>query len=371
MTPFVLLALTVLLAALALAVDLALLGEARVEMQNSADAAALAAVGSLVNDQAPGGDPAVLAPLLGQARASAVQYGQNNPVLGQPLALDPNPENLPDGDVVLGSVDTPQSRVFNPAADTGNPTNTSLSLVNAVRVMGRRTRARGDPVGLSLGGFLAFPYADVRAVATAMLDRDVIGFRPVFNQPLPLAPIALLSDPTATDPSSWEFQVTAPGGPHPMDAVLGTNALLLFIGVTDVTAASAQLAGGVTAAQLQDFGGQFVLGDQNLLPVPAAPALAPSDLAVVQAGLEQLQQSGALRIWPLFPAADAGNDPLPVSGFVAARVAQVESAADGSVHVTLQPGMLATPTAVTDASRRGVGGVNITNPYIVKVRLVE
>ena len=55
-----------------------------------------------------------------------------------------------------------------------------------------------------------------------------------------------------------------------MEVALGENACLLFIGVTDTTAASAQLCGGVTADQLQGFGGQFVLGDQNRLPVPAA-----------------------------------------------------------------------------------------------------
>ena len=38
---------------------------------------------------------------------------------------------------------------------------------------------------------------------------------------------------------------------------------------------------------------------------------------------------------------------------------------------TLQPTMISTATAVTDASRRGVGGITLVNPYICKVRLVE
>jgi hypothetical protein len=32
---------------------------------------------------------------------------------------------------------------------------------------------------------------------------------------------------------------------------------------------------------------------------------------------------------------------------------------------------LATASAVTDAARRGVGGINVVNPYVCKVRLVE
>jgi hypothetical protein len=61
-----------------------------------------------------------------------------------------------------------------------------------------------------------------------------------------------------------------------------------------------------------------------------------------------------------------------VSGFVAARVAQVGLAQDGqSLLFVLQPTVLALPSAVTDASRREAGGVNTYNRYVCKVRLVE
>jgi hypothetical protein len=57
---------------------------------------------------------------------------------------------------------------------------------------------------------------------------------------------------------------------------------------------------------------------------------------------------------------------------VAARVANVAAPAAGQpVTFTLQPGQLATAAAVADAARRGAGGINVVNPYVCKVRLVE
>ena len=55
---------------------------------------------------------------------------------------------------------------------------------------------------------------------------------------------------------------------------------------------------------------------------------------------------------------------------MAARVVQANVTANG-VTLVLQPCMLSTRTALTNAAQRGVGGVAITNPYICKVRLVE
>ncbi len=59
-----------------------------------------------------------------------------------------------------------------------------------------------------------------------------------------------------------------------------------------------------------------------------------------------------------------------ILGFVAARVVQATVTPAG-LAITLQPCMISTRTALTNAAQRGVGGVSITNPYICKVRLVE
>jgi hypothetical protein len=390
---FVILAAVVLLAALGLAIDLAHLWEARVSLENSADAAALAATQALVSDRVLTGDPAVLIDRLRRARAEAIRYARDNPVLGASLPLDPNLDNQPEGDILFGTLDSPRSTLFVPAQNITDPTNPSLGLVNAVRIAAQRTRARGNPAGLYLGQALSLDSADLVAVATAMLDRDVIGFRPVLNQPLPMAPIALLSDPTGSNSSSWESRVVAGTGPdefrfdpttrtfvedpngdglHEMQVELGDNGCLLLLGVADAAAAAGQVRSGVTAAQLQDLGGQIVLGDQNQLPVPAAPGCGPAagtpQAADLQASLEQLRLRGDLRIWPLFTGLDAHSGATVLTGFVAARVVEVDAPATGEpVRFTLQPGMLSTASAVTDASRR----VGTGNPYLCKVRLVH
>jgi hypothetical protein len=71
-----------------------------------------------------------------------------------------------------------------------------LNVINAVRIHIRRTRARGNPGFLHGAPLLGRRPTDLEAVATAMLDRDVIGFRPTRDGVVPLAPIALFSDPT-------------------------------------------------------------------------------------------------------------------------------------------------------------------------------
>jgi hypothetical protein len=283
--------------------------------------------------------------------------------------------------------------VFVPAQNITNPGNPFLGLVNAVRVTAQRTRARGNPAGLYLGQALSLDSADLIAVATGMLDRDVIGFRPVLNQPLPLVPIALLSDPTGANPASWENQVVAGNGPddfrfdpttktfvedpngdglNEMPVALADSGCLLLLGVNDATSAAGQVRSGVTAAQLQGLGGQLVLGDKNQLPVPVAPGCGPvagtPEAADLQASLQQLQLRGELRIWPLYTGLDAQSGAAVLTEFVAARVVDVEASATGQpVRFTLQPGMMSSATAVTDASRR----IGTGNPYLCKVRLVH
>ena len=68
-----------------------------------------------------------------------------------------------------------------------------LPQINTVRVNARRLKARGNPVGLLGGNFTGFGATDMAARATATLDRDVVGFQPISDQAIPLAPIALLS----------------------------------------------------------------------------------------------------------------------------------------------------------------------------------
>src|SRR5205823_12158841 len=129
---------------------------------------------------------------------------------------------------------------------------------------------------------------DITTAATVLIDHDVIGFRPDTSRPLPLAPLAILSDPTGIDPQSWEYNVVRQQGPdqfaydrttksivaaptgdglHEITVQLapsagpftGANGCVLTIGTGSAAEIAAQIQGGVTPAQLQSSGVPFVL----------------------------------------------------------------------------------------------------------------
>jgi hypothetical protein len=399
----VLLALSALLAAFAVAVNHARLWDVRAELQVVADAASLAGAGTLLDDDTLRANTSLYPGLLARATAAADTFAQSNLVQGRPFTLQPNPANYVDGDLVFGTLDTPRSTQFIAAQNIQNPGNPALAKVNTVRVVARETAARGNAPLLIFAQFLDRRSADVQAAATASLDRDVIGFRPLGEHPLPLAPLALLSDTTAAEKRSWQYQVEArkgfdnyrfdpaarafasgADGIYEFQAVLPLNAdelpqanvALLLLGVSDAGGVSQQLLSGVTPEQLQGLGGELVLeASDNRLKVPGS-ALGPSEgsqqLKQLRAALDQLRQLAEPRLWPLYSGIDSSTGKPILCGFVAARVVTVGTLAAGQpLTCTLQATVVAESTAVTGATRRGVGGIPIVNPYISKVRLVE
>ena len=392
-----------LLGIIALAINYTRLWTIRVEMQNAADAAALAGADTLVGDDLLRGNPSALPGLLQAASAQAIQYASNNLVQGQPFVLLPNPDNLANGDIVFGTLDQPHGSTFVVATNINDPTNSALTTINTVQINAWLTRARGNAPALFLGGLLGVASVNIHAASAAMLDRDVIGFRPLGQQSLKLAPLAIFSDPSGMDSKSWQYQIEEKNAPDKyrfnpathmfvldpagdglpeMSIVMAidpsqesqANVSLLYLGFNDASGVGQQLTMGVTPAQLAPFGGQVVLGlSDNRLSVPGSdigPAASSMDLTSIQNALEQLQQSGEPRIWPLYCGLDGSGRPV-LCGFVAARVVTVTGPAGGTFTFALQPTMISTATAITDASRRGIGGIAVVNPYICKVRLVE
>jgi hypothetical protein len=394
-----------LLAAFAFAVNNGRLATIRIEMQGTADAAALAAAETLVGDDLLRGDPKALPQLLLTSSSQATLFAGLNLVKGKPFALQPNPTNLADGDIIFGTLDRPRGTPFVLAANVQDPTNTALAEINTVQVKARLTRQRGNAPNMVFAPFIGLSSANVRTVAAAMLDRDVIGFRPLGQQPLKLAPFALFSDPTGSDPKSWQNLIEEKNGPdaYRYDAALQTfvqdsqgdglrefaavmaldasqaasaNVSLLFIGFDDASGAGQQLTAGITPDRLASLGGQLVLDRQdNHLTMTGrgvGPAANSTALTAIQQGLQQLRQTAQPRIWPLYCGFSDSNQPV-LCGFVAARVVTVAGVDPNEpvFRFTLQPTMISTATAVTDANQRGVGGVTVVNPYICKVRLVE
>src|SRR5215216_6691847 len=95
--------LVVMLTFLAFAIDIGYLQLARVELQQSADAAALAACAELVDDEAIAGSPD-LTDEVSSARTYAVTYAGLNKVCQQGPLVDSNTANSTSGDIVIGNL---------------------------------------------------------------------------------------------------------------------------------------------------------------------------------------------------------------------------------------------------------------------------
>jgi hypothetical protein len=399
---------------LAWVVNSGLLWAVQAELERLADAAALAATRELVNDTHlrgyldPTQKPTGMVAVLENSDNVAIEIGKLNPVNGKQFLLNSNfPTNDPDGDIVFGFMDHPKAD-FVPATNIDDDNNTDLIGVNAVRIRALMLRSRGNPLKLFFPTITGVSEVDLGAQATAMLDRDVIGFRHPGAKPIPLAPLALLADytpPVAKE--SWQEQIedtSASGkdefafdgskfvagsdGLREFSATIAldssttssANVALLFIGITkgDHGALNTQLATGVTRTELEahdPVDRQLVLdpadnsvtvsGDQE---GPADPSTALDDLVT---NLNTLRTSAAIRIFPLYREVDGSGNPV-VCGFVAARVVEVGTPNGNKLTFTLQPTMIASGAAVTNFAQRNANpDFSILNKYISKVRLVD
>jgi hypothetical protein len=360
---------TVLLAAMALAINAGWLGTARLDTQTTADASALAATGRLIDDDwlrnpAPSREDLLLA-----ARQQAAEYALRNRVLGRPLSL------LPE-DVVVGAYDS--NGVFVPAADTA-----TLAEADTVRVGARRLRERNQGVPILFGALFLTPVVSVQSFAEARLDRDIIGFRARDQRPLPLLPLGLRL-------GTWQSQILSGTGPDsdafipgvgftngadgipeveltlslaPSGVLTDGNGAIVTLGTGDPFV---QIGTGVSLEDLLATQGVLSLDDNNQLATTTAvgPAVATGNYAALRAGLEARRLAGQPWILPLLDNASA------IVAFVAVRVVRVEETSNDRLTVRLQPALLAVPTALSDPTRRGTAAL-LPNPYLARPRLAR
>jgi hypothetical protein len=394
-TIWALLSLVVLLTALAVAVNSAWLLTGQLQLQTAGDAAALAGAATLINDEWLRPSSPRAAGLITSARAAAQQFAAANPVLTQPPQLDANAANLPDGDIVIGALDS--NGILVPYGNLGNPQQRTLNNISAMVVRARRLRSRNQGVPLLLGALVLQPVADLQAQSVTVVDRDVYGFRPFPDGSIPVVPLMIRSDPTAADPQSWENQIIQRNGPdqdaytpgqgfasgadgiHEMQLQLQlqpsgdptqSNVYLLQIGADNP---GSQVAAGVSASDLQMLGGQLALDrstNQLILPATAlGPTVNSTNYNAIRNGLRALQQSGEARVWPL-GRFDSTTSEAVVTSFVAARVAAITENSGGPLQVTVQAAMRSTPQALTDPGRRSSTYL-LPSPYVARARLVR
>ncbi|MFQ3651551.1 MAG: hypothetical protein SNJ75_14585 [Gemmataceae bacterium] len=360
---------TVLLAAMALAINAGWLGTARLDCQTAADAAALAATARLIDDEWLRQPAASQADLLLAVRLQAQEYALRNRVLGRPLTL------LAE-DLAIGSYDA--SERFLAADETA-----TLDEADVVRVAARQLRERNQGVPILFGALFLTPAVSVQAFAEARLDRDIIGFRARPSRPLPILPLGLRL-------GVWQSQILSGGGPDsdaftpgvgftsgadaipeveftlplaPDGNLVDGNGAVIALGTGNP---SVQIADGVSLDDLAATQGILTLDDNNELAVvpTVGPNVSSAEYAALLDGLETRRVSLQPWILPLL------DDTTNIIAFVAVRVVRVEETSADLLTIRLQPAMLAVPMALNDSTRRGTAAL-LPNPYLARPRLAR
>ncbi len=199
-----------------LAIDTAFIFFVAHELQNTADAAALAARQEAKND-IPG------------ARAAAAGIAHENFAAGEPVHLALNPLNDANGDIVVGRFDR-MTAVFTP----------TTFAVNAVKVVARRTdTSLGGSVALFFGPVFGLDTLNVEASAIAMVSGGTGNGLIALNSDAPCALTVSGSVTVLVNDGDIQVNCTNP------DALCATGSAIIDAPTINVTG-DAQIVGNVT-----------------------------------------------------------------------------------------------------------------------------
>lgn len=368
------------------------------ELKVTAESVALAGGIHLVDEELLTDNPCRFTLVRDRAREAVQRFAAYNRVDGKPVELSTNLENDPEGEILLGQLEHPFRRDFFLRREKKDkdrektPDEKARDLIHLAGLDAVRVK-------IERGGTVA--------AATAWVDRFVVGFRPQGLKPMPVVPLAILSDPFGPSLSaaaeSWEWSIEArlgsyhwmhdPRYPLPRRCEPGErddripeitlcfstnpehgNARALWIGAEQSGDLARQTWTGLTLHDLRDVGGQLLLPPDRPMFLPRVK-MNKSELEELADALEGLRETGERRIWMLYsPVFDTkGKDQVKVTGvlgFVAAQVMHVQLSKE-KLCVVLQPGMRITDTAITDVDRPEDGPRLVWNPYVCRVRLVE
>ncbi len=336
--------LVVLFAVLMLAVDLGYLYVTQTQMQRTADAAAIAAVWELVDEDALAGNPDPNQ-LETNARAEAAEFAGYNEVLKQVTQLGQT-------DVVVGYLADPSDP--NEAIDTsGNNT------PNVVRVTVCRTDQQNGAVPLYFAPLLGIADAEVQTEATAALLYNFGGFQaPSNGGNLGMLPFALdqltwddmMTNGIGTDDWTWdevnkEISSGADGilevNLYPQGTGSPGNRGTVDIGSNNNSTAdiARQITDGVTPADLAFHGGSLELDEDGELELNADTGIS----AGVKDELASIK--GEPRIIPIFASVsgNGNNAQYVIIQFVGVRIMDVKLTGKMSgKRVIIQPANIIT-----------------------------
>lgn len=368
--PLVAAALLVAMLGLALILDRLWLEATRLELTTAAEASALAGARALASDRRLLVEPPIQTVVDDAVQAVLMSAVQNRSA-GQPVEVR-------EEDVEFLTING------EPAADSGEGLDDE-SLPATVRVSAVRTRFRGNPVALFLAELTRQPYGDAVGQAAATLRDDVVGVRPLAGSTVPGLPLAIWHrDPLQKRTDTWQVAIEQRRGSDQFgyDEQSG-HVTQEPDGLPELTLQTMPRGGSPAAANLQlvDLGTKFqaaalieqltrgwspgdLAGWNGELRLPAGPDVPAQRLSLN--GLPDLASAerdalerliGESRIALLYGTAVAQQDSSVHSvdclRLVAIRVLQVRDHSDGSCHVTIQPSVLATRTALVEPRAEG------------------
>jgi hypothetical protein len=329
---------TVMVAFLALTIDIGYLNSARTDLQRSADAAAIAATWELMDrDGQPGTETSTH--LSNNATAKAAQFAALN-------KIGTDAPQLASNDVVVGYMVNPS-----------NPNEPLIAtpagmLPNAVQVRVQRTSAQNGQVPLFFARALGRESSALEAQATAALVSTFIGFQtPADGTNLNILPLALDEETwnglTIFGTDSWSYnasnQTVTAGGDgikeinlYPQGTGMPGNRGTVDIGSANNSTAdiARQIVSGINATDMSYMGGSLKFNDDGVLHLNGDTGIS--------AGVkdELLSIIGKPRVIPVFSnvVGPGNNADYYIVKWVGVRVLDVQlTGSMSNKRVTIQP----------------------------------
>lgn len=243
---------TVFILIFAVVIDIGLIYKTKKDMQEAANAAALAGAAKLIT-------PAGTAPDLAAVRTQTLAFASYNQ-----LAVDRNDANTTTGGVVIGSIPDPKGTI-----DASNDFAATTTNPNSVQVTVKRNSDINGPLSLLFGGVTGQSQAFLSAKATAsVIKTPIIGFDAPTGTKLMMLPFTCIDTywTTSTDGSgdTDAYKVVngvvssgADGIPEvsifPFDTTKG-GAILMMASVS-ATNVETQITNGMTKSDLNAVSG--------------------------------------------------------------------------------------------------------------------
>lgn len=335
-----------MMAVMPCAIDLGYVAVARVQLQQSADAAALAAAAELFDGETFD-DNVDLTAEVASARGFAVQYAALNKVCTSAPVVDGNAANNVTGNVVIGNL-------WNPSDRAEPLTFTDPNYFNAVQIRVNRSLTENGEVPLFFARALGVNGTSLQATATAALITSFRGFKaPGDGSNLQMLPFALdvetwngLMAGGGTD--DWKWNSTAGTVTSGSDGVHEVNLYPQGTGspgnrgTVDIGSSNnstsdiaRQIVDGISESDLAYFpGGELKLNDQGKLYLNGDTGIS--------AGVKDELASiiGDPRIIPIFSAVNGpgNNAEYTIVKFAGVRIMEVVlTGAMNKKRVIIQP----------------------------------